>query len=62
MGMREIRLQRRAAARKYTLEEVGTVLGVNLWKARELELDTSKLSVEQARKVAEYLGCDLGDL
>lgn len=57
MAMKEIRMQRRRAAVKYTLRELGELLGVGVSQARLYEQAPEKLSYEQAVRVADWLGC-----
>lgn len=60
--MKEIRMQRRRAAVKYTLRELGELLGVGISQARLYEQAPEKLSYEQAVRVADWLGCKPSEL
>jgi transcriptional regulator with XRE-family HTH domain len=62
MAIRDIRARRRAEAPKYTISELADVLGVTTSTALRYDLDASKLSYEQAIRVAKWLKCKPSDL
>lgn len=62
MAIRDIRAKRRAEAPKYTVSELADVLGVTISTAFRYDLDASKLSYEQAIRVAKWLKCKPSDL
>ena len=62
MAFREVRDKRKREARKYTLREMCAVLRCSMNTALAYEQDPSRMSYEQAVKVAEWLDCDVKEL
>lgn len=58
-GLKELRESRRGA---YTQEGVAAVIGVSVPTYRRLERNPGLLTIEQARKLAAYLGCDMSKI
>ena len=65
VGPHEIRAKkaREAAARRtYTLAEAARFLGVSARTLREWERNPQRMSIENARRYADYLGCSVEEL
>lgn len=56
--MSKIRKLREARRSSYSQEQVASVIGVSAPTYRKLEENPELLTLEQAEKLAIYLGCD----
>lgn len=62
MALKELRLERKKEARKYTLHGMAEILGVSVKTYMGYEEEPSKLTYEQALKAASTLLCDPKEL
>lgn len=58
-GLKELRESRRGA---YTQEGAAAAIGVSVPTYRKLERNPGLLTMEQAGKLAAYLGCDVSEI
>ena len=61
-GLRAIRKERASEAHRYTAKATAQAMGVSAPTYRKWEEHPERLSVGQARKLADYLGCSVDDL
>lgn len=61
-GLRAIRQERASEARRYTAKATAQAMGVSAPTYRKWEAHPENLTMEQARKLADYLGCRVEDL
>lgn len=61
-GLRAIRQQREAEARKYTAKATAQAIGVSRPTYVKWEANPEKMTMEQAKKLAVYLDCQVDDL
>ncbi len=61
-GLRAIRKERASEARRYTAKATAQAMGVSAPTYRKWEERPESLTMEQARKLSDYLGCRIDDL
>ena len=61
-GLRDIRLAKLADANRYTVNAMANILGVSRPTYNKLERDPSRMTLLQAKTLADYLGCRVDDL
>lgn len=61
-GLRAIRRQRASEARRYTAKATAAAMGVSAPTYRKWEEHPESLTMEQAARLADYLGCRIDDL
>jgi|GEM_PF-5051621 len=61
-GLRAIRKERASEARRYTAKATAQAMGVSAPTYRKWEEHPESLTMEQARKLSDYLGCRIDDL
>lgn len=62
MSLREVRQARAAQARRYTVREASSYMGVSSPTYHKWEENPGKLTLEQAQRLAEYLDCSADDI
>lgn len=61
-GLRAIRQERASEAHKYTAKATAEAMGVSRPTYMKWEAHPEKMTMEQASKLASYLGCSVEDL
>lgn len=61
-GLRAIRQERASEARRYTVKATAEAMGVSRPTYMKWEAHPEKMTIEQAKKLASYLGCQVDDL
>lgn len=61
-GLKAIRQQRASEARRYTVKATAKAMGVSEPTYRKWEVHPETMTIERAKKLADYLGCDVDDL
>lgn len=61
-GLRAIRQERASEAHRYTATATAEAMGVSRPTYMKWEAHPEKMTMEQARKLASYLGCRVDDL
>ena len=61
-GLRAIRQERASEARRYTAKATAEAMGVSRPTYMKWEAHPEKMTIEQAKKLASYLGCQVDDL
>lgn len=62
VGLREIREAKMAEAKRYTIKAAARAVGVSCPTYAKMERDPSRMTMAQAERAAELLGCDVEEL
>lgn len=60
--LKELREQRKSESKRFTLEECAEVAGVTKPTYMKLEKHPELVTVQQAERLAEHLGCSIEDI
>ena len=62
VGLKEIREAKMAEAKKYTIKAAARAVGVSCPTYTKMEKDPSRMTLAQAERAAELLGCEVDEL
>lgn len=62
MGIRDIRISKLNQARKYSAAHMAKAIGVSRQTYAKLEEHPERMTLEQARRASELLGCSTDEL